>query len=235
MPPAIAPRRPTARRGLSLIELLVVIGIAALLTALLAPAAMKALEKARAVRCKNNLYQLGRAMHNSDRRSFPGLLPALEQGNVSERPEPALDTVLPVFLCPTDGGSPQIERDGKTFGRSNYAGVIGYGGHGRGFYEVPRDRVTDGLSNTFAIGEQDSAPADPAAAWADTPKARCRHPLNARDDGGLTYADGFGSKHDAGAHFLMGDGAVRFVSDSIAFEAYQALSTADGGEVVGEF
>lgn len=200
--------------------------------AILAPAAMKALERARAVRCKNNLYQIGRAMHNGGRRSFPALLPALEQGNAAGKPE----AVLSVFLCPTDGGSEQVDdASGKPKGRSNYAGVIGHGGRGKGFYEVSLNEVTDGLSNTFAVGEQDSAPTDPAGAWADTPKASCRHALNARDPQGLTYADGFGSKHDQGAHFLMGDGAVRFVSDSIAFETYQALGTANGGEVVGEF
>lgn len=193
---------------------------------------MKALEKARAVRCKNNLYQLGRAMHNGGRRSFPSLLPALEQENAAGKP----DTVLGVFLCPTDGGSSQVEdAGGKLKGRSNYAGVIGHGGRGKGFYEVSLNEVTDGLSNTLAVGEQDSGPTDPAGAWADTPKASCKHALNGRDSQELKYAGGFRSNHDQGAHFLMGDGAVRFVSESISFETYQALGTANGGEVVGEF
>jgi prepilin-type N-terminal cleavage/methylation domain-containing protein len=89
------------RRGFTLIELLVVIAIIAILIALLLPAVQQAREAARRSACKNNLKQLGVALHNYHEtyeifcygRGGPGyhrggdftgvlaLLPFIEQGN----------------------------------------------------------------------------------------------------------------------------------------------------------
>ena len=52
------------RRGFTLIELLVVIAIIAVLIALLLPAVQQAREAARRSQCKNQLKQLGLALHN---------------------------------------------------------------------------------------------------------------------------------------------------------------------------
>ncbi|MBC8114596.1 MAG: DUF1559 domain-containing protein [Candidatus Saccharimonas sp.] len=57
-------RRSSRRRAFTLIELLVVIAIIAVLIALLLPAVQQARESARRTQCKNQLKQLGLALHN---------------------------------------------------------------------------------------------------------------------------------------------------------------------------
>lgn len=136
----------TSRPGFTLIELLVVITIIGILIALLLPAVQAAREASRRTSCRNNLKQLGLALHhyhdtyksfpmgtNIDRsRSCYGLswhvylLPFIEEQDIYAQINPEAgpcgeggvpnSTGVPMFRCP----SSQVVQ-----GKTNYAGTAG--------------------------------------------------------------------------------------------------------------
>jgi len=48
--------------------------------------------------------------------------------------------------------------------------------------------------------------------------------------------NGAGSEHEGGAHVLLADGSVRFLSENVdQFSVLNALTSIGGGEIIGEF
>lgn len=79
--------RQMRKPGFTLIELLVVIAIIAILIALLLPAVQQAREAARRTQCRNNVKQLGLAMHNYHDTFGRFPINSLQWGNPANTPE----------------------------------------------------------------------------------------------------------------------------------------------------
>ena len=84
-------RRCTSRSAFTLVELLVVIGIIAVLLALLMPMMGRARQQAQLTACKSNLRSIGQAleMYSNDYRRFPD---GITSGNFAYRMRPGLRT-----------------------------------------------------------------------------------------------------------------------------------------------
>ena len=96
--------------------------------------------------------------------------------------------------------------------------------------------VGDGLSNTFFVGEDVPFHNQHSALfYANGDYASCHQPLNffpnPPQPGNWPLVMSFRSMHSQGANFLMGDGGVRFVRQSVDFLAYRQHCTRAGGEV----
>ena len=102
--------------------------------------------------------------------------------------------------------------------------------------------VTDGLSNTFCIGETIGAMCI-TQNWGVQSWGTTAHPINhmnrSLQDNLPTQGNprwdesiGFRSFHPGGANFLMGDASVKFVAEVIDGPTYRAQASREGGEVV---
>jgi prepilin-type N-terminal cleavage/methylation domain-containing protein/prepilin-type processing-associated H-X9-DG protein len=103
-------------------------------------------------------------------------------------------------------------------------------------------KITDGASKTFIVGEcVVSQDFHSAAFFSDGTWASCGIPLNFLlfniPDNELKFdrwneVRGFKSLHPGGAHFVMCDGSVHFMNESIDHNVYRGLATRSSGETV---
>ena len=116
--------------------------------------------------------------------------------------------------------------------------------------------VTDGLSNTLFVGERSSKSAKQAVGtlpgvctwvgahpggdldgetpalyilgWTGDPSSPAKP--NMPEPDGSFHPESFTSRHSGGVNFLLGDGSVRFITDSISGQTWVKLGTRQGGE-----
>jgi prepilin-type processing-associated H-X9-DG protein len=246
------PRRRKSSNSNALVWIIVAVGAGALLLvvpcliALLLPAVQQAREAARRSSCKNNLKQIGLALHNyhDTYGSFPPAYLADEQGRpmhswrvlllpfLDQQPlhnqydfsqpwdSPANQLVAnampPVFACPSEPNTGT--------NTTNVAAVFGPNCIFAGVEPVKFRDIKDGTSNTVMVGEV-TAGGIPWTKPQDVDIAQ-NPTLN---------SGGFASHHTGGVHFLFADGQVKFIQENINPQTLQNLFIRDDGQVVGDF
>jgi prepilin-type N-terminal cleavage/methylation domain-containing protein len=171
---------------------------------------------------------------------------------------PLLAHSLPGFRCPSDPAPATVVASASfpslLLATGNYCGSAGAEGLKKPgvLYHRSHVRLTDvldGTSNTFMVGERINQPDAGLGAftsgWFGYLATDTQYlpnsvphlevigfiPINFN----RKFPNCFGSYHPGGAQFAMCDASVRFISQSIAPDTFEALGSRAGGEVVGDY
>jgi len=195
-----------------------------------------------------------------------GTIPAATDGT-------AIMTPLPIFLCPSNGSSSgNVNEDYGGYSLSNYVISCAIADELPNSANFPSSHriadITDGTSNTLLAAER--ALMDPpfeslGAIWGGRSKSSSSYAFAARlpintpftgTVGATNITDATASRfspssqHEGGAHFVMADGSVRFISETIQTNpspgttyatwctgnfVYQNLFNIADGNVIGDF
>jgi type II secretory pathway pseudopilin PulG len=252
-PRTSAAKPPRRWYQLTLIECLVIALIISLLTALLLPAVQQASSGGPRERCKNNLKQIGLALHRYHEKH--GTFPPAYIADANGRPmhswrvlilpflgyqelydeyrldEPwdgphnsqLSDRILAEFNCP---GSREAKLSPTTM--TSYVAVVGPETAWPGDQPVSIGDISDGTANTLLVVEVLNS----GIHWMEP---RDLHTLQMASTVNAKAGQGISSVHLGGAHVQECDGAVRFIMESTPASQLRALLTRGGSDDAGEF
>ena len=151
---------------------------------------------------------------------------------------------LTLYFCPSDPNSEQLfkgflgEHMPGDFVGSSGSTAAATNGIFFSNSSVRFASVVDGTSNTLAIGER-GIPDALNIGWmlcGSNQDAFISMEFGlAPGDGSGAHNDHYWSRHTGGAHFLLTDGAVRFVSENTDYSLLIGLATRNGEELRGDF
>lgn len=228
-----------------LLHLLWIVPIGCLVIALLLPAQRRSRRGASLSQCKNNLKQIGLALHiyHDTYGAFPPaytvdadgkrlhswrtlILPYLDHAplyNKIDFSKPwddpvnagAANTQVNAYHCPSVPGP---------YTNTSYMVVVGADTCFPGTASKSISEITDGASNTIMVVEVDSEKSVP---WMS--------PMDVEEQFFLSLGPKSKVSHTGGLHVLMADGAARFASYNLDQKVRHALMTINAADSNGEF
>jgi hypothetical protein len=156
---------------------------------------------------------------------------------------------IPARRCPSDAADDSIPvivgaYPATQVATGNYCGSAGMIGP---LSAIRFAAATDGLSQTLLVGERVNQPLTPGnppftSSWCGIVSKPDQYVFNSMPysaavaslpiNGHLGSTQNFSSRHTGGAFFTFGDGSVKFLSENMDGNVYQALGTPNGGETI---